>query len=289
VGALFRRSGEGFVALEGTVGPWDPRMQSGVALCGVMAQALEAQPTLAPMAFARFHLDILRPVPIGAFRVACAPIKDGPRMQLLEAQLVMEGEVLARAYGLRLRFAETPSMAISPPATQPEMFEPNFKPSRGGVGSITDRRNVLGGGRDHLGPAAAWIRFEGDLVEGEALSPFVAAAMLCDFGSGISSVLPWREYTWANVDVSMNLVRTPRGPWLLVEAETVTHGEGRALTNVILSDRAGEFARAHQNLFVDPRPPRPQALVRIGARPGAEKRRTPSSIRAKRRARRSAR
>ena len=45
----------------------------------------------------------------------------------------------------------------------------------------------------------------------------------------------------------------PRGAWVYVEAETVTHGQGRALANSILSDRDGEFARAHQTLFIDPR------------------------------------
>jgi hypothetical protein len=218
-----------------------------------MAQALEAQPARAPMAFARFHLDILRPTPIAPFRVECAPTRDGRRMQLLEAKLVMDGEVLAHAVGLRLRLAETPLIPTPPPASQPEMFAPKSRPGRGPMAELLDARTVHGGDWDTLGPAAVWLRFEGDLIAGEPLSPFVAAAMACDFGSGLSSILPRRSHTWANVDVSMNLARTPQGPWLLVEAETVTQGEGRALVNTSLSDRQGVFARAHQTLFVDPR------------------------------------
>ena len=110
------------------------------------------------------------------------------------------------------------------------------------------------------------MRSVAEVVAGEPASPFVTAAMACDFGSGLSATLQRGEHTFANIDISMNLFRDPAGPWILVECETLTHGGGRALVNTKLSDASGEFARAHQTLFIDrvKAPVRPLEMAEAG-------------------------
>lgn len=47
--------------------------------------------------------------------------------------------------------------------------------------------------------------------------------------------------------------RAPAGDWLLIDAETMSAGNGGALASTIMADRQGVFARTHQTLFVAPR------------------------------------
>ena len=249
--AFYERSGDGFVALPSSVGPWDPRMQNGVCIAGLMAQVLTEQPSAEAMDIARLHIDILRPTPVGPLRIDCTPVRNGKRMQLLELTLTVDGAPMVRAFGLRLRMAESPAIAVPPPATQPEAYPSRPTEGRGGMAELLDIRTVTGGGWDDPGPGSAWIRFNGEVIAGQPVTPFVTAAMVCDFGSGLSTALPRPAYSFANVDISMNLARAPRDSWILIEAETHTHGQGRALANSVLSDRHGEFARAHQSLFID--------------------------------------
>ncbi len=248
--AFYERTQDGYRPLPATRGPWDPNFQHGAAMSGLLAHVLNAQPTAAPMALARFHLDILRPAPMGPVEVVCAPLRDGRRLQLMEATLRVGGEAVARASALRMRTAPTPRTPLPPaPPAPPEAVKTQDRGTLP-MGGIVDWRAVRGG-RWLPGPGAAWLGFHGDIVEGEPITPIVAAALACDFGSGLGSFVNWREFSYANVDITMHVVRPPADNWVLVDAESQSWGEGRALVNSVLSDRQGEFARAHQTLFID--------------------------------------
>ncbi|MBV9511625.1 MAG: thioesterase family protein [Caulobacteraceae bacterium] len=250
---IYDKQGEEFLAQAPAVGPWDPASQSGVTLAGLMAHAAETTPCQPGMDLARFHLDILRPVAMAKpIRIERAFVRDGRRLQVVDLSLTSDGELAARATAVRLRLRETPDLA--PPTTpiDPETLDaPSMSQRRAMRGLITSR--LLRGGIENLGPGDAWFRFEADIAPGAPITPFVTAAMVSDIGSGLSSVVDWRTYTFSNIDISINLTRAPRDPWIRVQAETLTHGGGRALVNTTLSDRFGPFAQAHQTLFIDPR------------------------------------
>jgi hypothetical protein len=106
------------------------------------------------------------------------------------------------------------------------------------------------GGLEQLGPGVVWARFDGDIVAGTPISPFVQFAMASDFGSGVSANIPWREWTFANVDISLHLLRKPRGPWARVQARTRSAGNGIAIVDTLLADLEGPVGHAHQTLFV---------------------------------------
>jgi acyl-CoA thioesterase len=116
-------------------------------------------------------------------------------------------------------------------------------------GSTLDTR-VLGGGLREPGPGVMWVRFGHEHVEGVALTPLVRVAVLGDFGSGLGSVLPVRGWNFPNLDISVHLTRLPEGEWLLIDAETISAGNGMALASTVMADRQGVFARTHQTLFV---------------------------------------
>jgi len=76
--------------------------------------------------------------------------------------------------------------------------------------------------------------------------------MAADYGSGLSSYVDWRDWSYANVDISLHLTRMPEEEWIRVSAVTESAGNGIAIVDTRLSDQQGEFGHAHQTLFINP-------------------------------------
>src|SRR3546814_5271344 len=68
-----------------------------------------------------------------------------------------------------------------------------------------------------------------------------------------SSYVDWREWSFANVDISLHLTRMPEGEWIRIAAETDGAGNGIAIVHARLADERGEIGHAHQTLFLDRR------------------------------------
>ena len=62
--AIFRVDGASVVTSPDAAGPWDPRMQHGLAPASLVVWAAEAIPTPLPMHIARVTIDLMRPVPV---------------------------------------------------------------------------------------------------------------------------------------------------------------------------------------------------------------------------------
>lgn len=249
---FYEREGDLLVPQSPAASPWNPRLQGGPALSGLLAHMLERMPSDAPMHPSRYSIDLFKPTPYQSFEVRRAPIRDGKRLQLLQAEVVCGGEVTARATLLRVRIAESPNAA--PRHTLPGPMGCEDRPLRKGgpLESVLKSRLVRGGLNAPPGPGAIWACVEADIVRGEPVSPFANLAMAADFGSGISSVLDWRRHSYANVDISLHLARMPTEPWVFVEAETLSVGNGSGIVSSVLSDVHGELGRAHQTLFIEP-------------------------------------
>lgn len=231
--------------------PWNAEHQSGVAVAAMLTHALEQVPTAAPLMFARIVVDILRPVPMRPIQVSTRITRDGRRMQNLAAELSFDGETVATATALRVRLAETPR--AMPPVNYPTPDEAPRRPlvRREPLRTGLETR-VIAGGLTEIGPGTVWARVNGDLFPGEPASPLVTAMMTCDLGSAIAAVLDSREWTFANLDISAHFVRPPTSPWILLDAHTITHGDGVALVDSLVCDEEGLVGRAHQTLFIAP-------------------------------------
>jgi hypothetical protein len=103
------------------------------------------------------------------------------------------------------------------------------------------------------GPAAAWTRSLCTLVEGEPISPLQHLLVMTDAASGISAVLDWQRATFANVDLTVALVRPPAGEWLAADATTTVGPSGAGQCFADLHDATGRIGRSAQALFVETR------------------------------------
>lgn len=257
---FYTRSGPAeFVPTPVSISPWNPNHQSGVAISALLVHLIEQVPTLAPMMLARLTLDIARPTPMARITATCTVTREGAKMQNLEARLMADGQITARATALRVRLAESPAAAeaLDHPAPEDSPDRPFMRryPTRGGLES-----RLLSGGPREPGPGRAWMRAAVPLLPGVPATPLVASAMVADFGSALASFTPL-DWSFANIDLALHYTRPPESDWIFVAAKTISAGDGTGLVETILADRRGSFGRAHQTLFIEQVVARPRAVA----------------------------
>jgi len=112
---------------------------------------------------------------------------------------------------------------------------------------------IATGTERRLGPAAMWFCANQPIIDGEPISPLMRAAIAADFCNGVSSPLDMKQWTYINSDVTLSLVRSPVGRWILVNAETGLGPDGTGVAVGRLGDETGYFGRAAQSLMVERR------------------------------------
>jgi hypothetical protein len=103
------------------------------------------------------------------------------------------------------------------------------------------------------GPGAIWYRVDRPLVEGAGISQAMRAVVASDFCNGTSPALDFREWTFINADLSVNLARQPVGDWILLDAESCIGPDGAGLACARLADMTGYFGRVAQSLVIEKR------------------------------------
>jgi len=71
-----------------------------------------------------------------------------------------------------------------------------------------------------------------------------------DSGNGISAVLDFGKYVFVNPDLTINLLRRPRGEWVCVDARTHLGPDGCGLAASNLFDVDGLVGMATQSLSI---------------------------------------
>lgn len=231
--------------------PWERGKQNGVALGGLVAFLTETVATPCPMTTARLTIDILTAAPHAPTEGRARIVREGRRIQTVEAELLVEGRAVARATALRVRIAETPVVGAFEAYPPPETVPPKEFMPPAAFGHSMETRPVHGGLREP-GRGVLWVRFGHEHVLGTPLSPLLRAAILADFGAGLGGALA-PEWSYANLDIALHMARMPEGEWLLMDAETFSAGQGVGHSDALLADRHGVFARTHQTLFIAPR------------------------------------
>jgi hypothetical protein len=264
-GAFYELSGSSYLPSELTRGPWDPEAQHAgppAALIGREIERLHGGRLGGgegdPAQVGRITYEILRPVPIAALRVEAEVVRGGRSVELVEAELSHEDEVVIRARGWRLRRKQVeldppPEAGELPPGPEEAGHEPFFMTGADvGYQTAMDFRFVSGAFLEP-GPAIVWGRMKGPLIEGEETSPLTRVLVVADSGNGVSAALDWRRYLFINVDLSVHLHRMPQGEWVCLDAVTRPEPDGIGIADTLLLDKRGPIGRAAQTLLVDRR------------------------------------
>lgn len=255
---FFERLGASrYAATTATLGPWGGNSQHGGPPCALIARQMEAHEPEDGLGIARFTAEILRPVPQAVLDVDVRTVRGGRNVQLLEAVLSCEGVELIRATAWRMRPQEGgfAAGAEAQPMPGPEagIAHPFFDVGIPvGYHTAMEWRFVEGAFLEP-GPARVWLRMRVPLVEGEEPSPVQRLLCAADSGNGVSAEADARELLFINTDLSVHLLRPPRGEWIGMDARTIIEPDGVGLAETVLHDLDGPLGRGAQILFVSPR------------------------------------
>ncbi|MET0533401.1 MAG: thioesterase family protein [Steroidobacter sp.] len=242
-----------------SAGPWDPGLQHGGAPASLIAWAVERMPTRDPMQVTRMTFDFLRPIPVAPLEINIEVTREGRKIQVCNVTLLHEGVACVRASVLKIRKADMqwPEGVADEPITVPgpeagTTQQLRFSDDRPHFGHGVTLRAVRG---EFLspGPAAIWFHAHRPIIEGEAITPLMRAALTGDFCNGTSSPLDFDQWTFINADLTISLARMPVGEWILLDAQTWLGDHGAGLAFARLGDERGYFGRAIQSLVVDKR------------------------------------
>jgi len=252
-----------------TGGPWDPNLQHGGPVSGILAHLVEKPPTSAAMRTVRHTVDMMRGVPLTPLRPEVEVLRSGRRIQVVRASLFAGDDLtaqsggveVARATSLRMRVADDPNPVDGEKTAHPE-DDPHPVPDKPvlltmmGIGvpaflhSVEFRRTG-----DHRGgaPGLVWLRMHNEMVAGRQTSAFTRLATVSDMASMAAQYLVPDEWTTINADLTVTAFRDPVGDWIGVRGLHKNDGDGIGLSEAVLYDLGGRVGRATASILIEPR------------------------------------
>ncbi|MGH3651223.1 MAG: thioesterase family protein [Acidimicrobiia bacterium] len=246
---------------------WYDEGQHGGAFGALVVGHIEdSVPTLAAMQVSRLTLEIFRVVPLVPLRIETEIVREGKRIQTVQARVFdPDGTLISIATVQRLRATDLPVPAESapPPLQIPAPDEVDNRVGEAwGVGargkamfhrSAIEAREVSGG-FEEPGPGTVWMRLTKPIVAGKKTTPLQRAVATADFCNGISRALDYNEWVFMNPDLTVHIARYPRGEWIALSAESTYGNEGRGVATGTLWDTSGWIGRSTQSLYLDHTP-----------------------------------
>jgi Thioesterase-like superfamily len=259
--AIFTRDGEAFVPSIHARGPWDAGSLHGGAPTALLARAIEALETPAPMRCVRLAVEFPRAVPLEPVLASARLTRPGRKLALAEARLTtLDGTEVLRAGATLLRRGDVELPQAALPAPEPDVPGPDDGTVESWTGGdetagfhLTAIELRFARGDWGRGPALGWFRFRMPVVAGEEPTPLQRAVAFADFGNGLSRALDFREHLFINTDLTVHLHREPVGEWVSLDSRTDLDRSGVGQATSILRDQDGRIGVAAQSLFVDAR------------------------------------
>jgi hypothetical protein len=260
VDAFFTADGDSYVPGTMTGGPWGQTM-GGQIVGGLLGWALDrhGDGDLQP---ARLTVDLLRPVPIAPVSIETSIQREGRRIKLVDAALLQNGQVVARASALFLRRSAEPEgqvwsapVAMPPLPAESDPFDAQV-PFDIWTASATSNTGTAG-----MPPLEweqpgvqkfAWTRMFRPMVAGDPLTPFTRAAFAGDI---ISSLTHWSTagLRYINADYTVAISRLPEGEYIGLAAQSYYGNDGVGAGSATLFDSAGPIGTGTALALAQPR------------------------------------
>jgi hypothetical protein len=256
--AVFTPDGDLLVPAIHARGPWDAASMHGGGPTALLARAIEALDTPAPMRVARLAVEFPRAVPMEPVKATATIERPGKRLALATATLTTaDGTPVLRANATLLRRAPV-TIPDSARIDDPEAPGPQTGTPVTWTGAGEDHGFHLSAAeivvaRTHGTARLGWFRFRIPLVAGETPTPLQRAVAFADFGNGISRALSFETHLFVNTDLTIHLHREPTSEWIGLDARTDFGTEGSGQATTILLDEQGRIGTGAQSLYVDER------------------------------------
>tara|TARA_B100001179_G_scaffold120422_1_gene86070 strand:- start:53 stop:814 length:762 start_codon:yes stop_codon:yes gene_type:complete len=248
----FQIDGKKIIASPHCAGPWDPGMQHGGAVSGLIAHLVDTYPSKADLQVSRLTIDLKRPVPMGELDFDVEVTREGRNIQTLDIAISAGGKECVRASALRIREAEMDLPEdVAPPEWHAERAE-----QRDGrfMKGFNEHVSVFNADRkpDHV-RRAAWFHIGRPYLPDQPTTPLMRAAATGDYCNGVGSGLDFLKWTYINADLTLHFARRPVGEWIMLAANAWVDKNGSGVAFGELCDEKGFFGRATQSLVIDKR------------------------------------
>lgn len=248
---FYTQEGEFFVPTGLSRSPWDRQAIAGGPICALFAHVAQDAALDDVFTIARFSVDIFGKVPYQPLGTVTEVLRDGRQTKLHRIQLTADGRPVAQVHVLRVRKLETPIAEAPSPYPGPDDVTPAQPHSGIGMQGALGLR-LVSGAPGTPGRGVAWLSMSAEIVAGHPSSNLEKAAMFADYGNGFGNATDAREWSYANLDVTIQFLRLPVGDWFLLDAETHMAGDGHGTVSNIFADEQGVYARGFQTIFVAP-------------------------------------
>ena len=243
--AFFVPNGEAFTPTDRARGPWVEDSLHGRMIAGLVGHVFETRHGDPEFNLTRITIDLVRPTRFDDVAIETNVTREGSRIRVLDASVVIRGEEIAQARAVFLRRGEPPAGEIwsPPPVTFPHPESLESTPQGivpNGVSSWDMR--AAGGRFGEVGRRVIWQRQLVPLVQGVETGPIARIGMAAD------NTNPWansgdRGLVYINSDVSLYLHRPAVGEWLCVEVTSHQAVDGVAVGAATLHDLDGPIGQ----------------------------------------------
>jgi hypothetical protein len=261
--SIFEFDGKYFQPTEAALGPWHANGLHGGAVSALLARSLESDGYM----ITRLTMDLVRRVPREALTIKVGEESGSSRIRRQNADLWAGDTLVAQARALKMlsREIDIPEAAvekqvwdISDVALPEHLTEREKQRAQKNVGYPNFSSHALAirfaeGSFLEPGPVTLWTKLVLPLVAGESLTPLQRAAAAADYASsGATGVLPYKQWSFMNTDLTVHLSRLPVGDWIAVSSRVSSQKTGIGLSEATLHDAVAPFGRSTQSLFIEP-------------------------------------
>jgi hypothetical protein len=232
-----------------TQGAWSPDEQHMAPVSGLLTDAIETASGRTDLVTSRISFDILGMIHRTEVQITASVIRPGRTIELVQAEMSAGGRTLVRATAWRLATSDTTDLAGSelpemPGPDQATVWDGTRTWDGGFIAGLEFR--VLPGRRP--GRGQVWIRTDNELVHGRQAGDLPSFVALIDSANGIAVRVDPAELLFPNTDLSIHVIRQPRGRWLGLDTSVSFGPEGVGLTSSVLHDEQGPVGIAAQSL-----------------------------------------
>jgi len=254
--ALFVPDGENLRPTSFAVGPWRPDALHGAAVAALFGAVLDRD----DRTVARVTVDITATVPFQPLRLDVVSLEGGRRVQRQSATLSTDDRIVARATALYvvksdLELPTSASEAPPPPASDLSLLPETRAGWIGFESRAMELHTVGDADRSMLG----WFGLRTPVLVDRPLTGLPRVLAAADYTSGVMSRrLSMKRWTFASLDLTVNLTRLPEGEWVGVRADRAVVGDdGTAVSGSTLFDQRGDIGLCTETHFVQALPQAP--------------------------------
>jgi hypothetical protein len=258
--ALFVPEGSAMLPTGAALGPWRRDALHGGAVSGLLGHSLAEDGWL----MARMTMNLMRRVPRQPLHLVPGPSSRTRRVLRKHVELRAGEHLVASAEALLLPDSHLAlPQQVNRTLPLPEQLrdgDPHEHREaivkRVGFPSFVSHAVATHRPRlpaSHPAPFAYWIKLLLPVVAGEPITPIQRITTAADYANGGFATLPFEEWSFVTLDLTVQLAREPLGEWVAVTVDSLASSTGAGLGDAELYDTEGRIGRSVATLLVESR------------------------------------